>query len=77
MLLTRCAAPQWVDLFTEAGKAVVILFILERLYLTSNARWLEEHIDYIGLQSLLVKRQGLSLKGQIQTFWRHQKRLSG
>ena len=36
---------QWKDLFVEAGKAVVILFILERLYLTSNASWLEVRVD--------------------------------
>ena len=32
---------QWKDVATEAAKAAVILAILERLFLTSNANWLE------------------------------------
>ena len=35
------AAAEWKDVATEAAKAAVILAILERLYLTSNASWLE------------------------------------
>ena len=36
---------------TEAVKAAVVLFILERLFLTRHATWLEEHIDYLSLQA--------------------------
>ena len=84
----------------EAVKGVVILMILERLYLTSNASWLEaravpracpacwltqrcslvaprqQHLDYLSIQSLLLKRNGLNLVDQIRTIWHHQKRLS-
>ena len=35
------AAAEWKDVATEAAKAAVILAILERLFLTSNASWLE------------------------------------
>ena len=35
------AAAEWKDVAIEAAKAAVILAILERLYLTSNASWLE------------------------------------
>ena len=43
------AATEWKDIATEAAKAAVILFVLERLFLTRNASWLEEHIDYLSL----------------------------
>ena len=35
------AAAEWKDVAIEAAKAAVILAILERLFLTSNASWLE------------------------------------
>ena len=91
----RARRLQWKDVAIEALKAAVILAILERLYLTSNARWLEvratrvhcspgvltrvrlqDHIDYISLQALLVKRHGLGIVGQVRTFWHHSKRLA-
>ncbi len=85
----------------EACKAALVLAILERLFLTSNASWLEararlrgaaahrpcayahhsrfsnpqDHIDYVSLQALLIKRQGLGVVGQIRSFWSHTKRL--
>ena len=37
--LHPCA--QWKDVAIEAAKAALILAILERLFLTSNASWLE------------------------------------
>ena len=43
------AATEWKDIATEAAKAALVLFILERLFLTRNASWLEEHIDYLSL----------------------------
>ena len=70
------AAQEWKDLLIEAGKAVVILMILETLYLTPNASWLESHIDYLSLQALLLKQTGLSWAGQITRLWHHTKRLS-
>ena len=84
----------------EAAKGIVILVIMERLYLTSNASWLEArahgcvfscpcvgvlsltalvaqaHIDYLSIQSLLLRRHGLGLMGQVRTIWHHQKRLT-
>ena len=38
------AASQWQDIITEACKAAVILFILERLFLTRHASWLEARV---------------------------------
>jgi hypothetical protein len=35
------AASEWRTVAQEAAEAAVILAILERLYLTPNARWLE------------------------------------
>ena len=39
------AAAEWKDVATEAAKAAVILAILERFFLTSNASWLEARAD--------------------------------
>ena len=36
---------------------------------------LQDHIDYISLQALLLKNKGMSIVGQINSFWRHTKRL--
>ena len=40
----------------------------------AGPRW-QDHIDYISLQALLLKHKGLSIVGQINSFWRHTKRL--
>ena len=47
------AARQWKDLAQEMLKAVVVMLILERLYLTRNTLWLETYVDYLSLQALL------------------------
>jgi hypothetical protein len=39
------------DILIEALKGALLLAILERLVLTSNASWLEDHIDYMSLQA--------------------------
>jgi hypothetical protein len=52
------AATEWKDIATEAAKAAVILFVLERLFLTRNASWLEEHIDYLSL--CVARRDGVA-----------------
>ena len=51
------AVTQWQDIATEACKAAVVLFILERLFLTRHASWLEEHIDYLSLQARTGRRK--------------------
>ena len=70
------AATEWKDIFIETLKAAVILVILERLFLTRPASWLEEHIDYYSIQALLYKRAGLSVWQQTKLFFQHTKRLS-
>jgi hypothetical protein len=35
------AVTEWKDIATEAVKAVVVLFILERIFLTRHESWLE------------------------------------
>ena len=36
----------------------------------------KDHVDYISLQALLLKRQGLGIVGQVRILWQHTKRLS-
>ena len=43
------AATEWKDIVVEAVKATIILIILERLFLTRNSAWLEEHMDYLSI----------------------------
>lgn len=43
------AATEWKDIVQETIKAAIILAILERLCLTRNASWLEDHIDYLSV----------------------------
>ena len=63
------AATEWKDIATEAAKAAVILFILERLFLTRNASWLEEHIDYL---SLCVARRACVARARAHSCSRRQ-----
>ena len=41
------------QIFLEALKGAIILAVLERLCLTRNSNWLEEHIDYLSLVRVL------------------------
>ena len=43
------AATEWKDIAVEAVKATIILIIMERLFLTRNSAWLEEHMDYLSI----------------------------
>ena len=43
------AATEWKDIAIEAVRATIVLIILERLFLTRNSAWLEEHADYLSI----------------------------
>ena len=60
----------------EAAKAAIVLLIMERLFLTRNGSWLEEHIDYLSLQALLFQDGTLNVFQQTRMFFAHTKRLS-
>jgi hypothetical protein len=45
------AATEWRQVLLEALRAALVLAILERLCLTRNSTWLEQHIDYLSLQA--------------------------
>ena len=65
------------DIVQEALKGAIIMAIMERLFLTRNANWLEEHIDYLSLNALMFEQQraGLGFVGQVRLFFRHTRRL--
>ena len=71
------AATEWKDVVTEALKGAIILAIMERLFLTRNSAWLEEHIDYLSLQALMFQQQRakLGFAGQVRLFFRNTRRL--
>jgi hypothetical protein len=45
------AAAEWKDIVTEAAKAAILLAILERLFLTRPASWVESNVDYLSTQA--------------------------
>ena len=50
---------------------------MERLFLTRNSNWLEEHIDYLSLDALMFtpQRASLGFAAQIRLFFRNTRRL--
>jgi hypothetical protein len=73
-LISRCAATQ--DILTEALWGALILVILERLYLTRSVYWLEEHLDYTCVESIIFGHAALSFTAQIRVFWQNTRRLA-
>ena len=70
------AATEWKDIFIEAAKGLVVLVILERLLLTGDASWMEDHLDYLCLQALLFKNaHQLSMMQQVRLLFARSKRL--
>jgi hypothetical protein len=71
---TDCAATQ--DILTEALWGALILVILERFYLTRSVYWLEEHLDYTCVESIIFGHAALSFTAQIRVFWQNTRRLA-
>ncbi len=69
------AAAEWKEVGKEALKAAVVLIILERLFLTRPAAWMEAHIDYLSVQALLFEER-MSFFGQTRMLFAFQKRVS-
>ena len=70
------AATEWRQIVVEALRGALVLVLMERLFLTSHGSWLEEHIDYLSLHSLLMTRTAANFSAQIKTFLTYTKRLS-
>ena len=70
------SASEWRDIIIAALKGAFVLALLERLFLTTSAEWLEEAVDYYSLQALLFAQRGVSLWGQVRIMYHHTKRLS-
>jgi hypothetical protein len=73
-LFSLCAATQ--DILTEALWGALILVILERFYLTRSVYWLEEHLDYTCVESIIFGQAALSFTAQIRVFWQNTRRLA-
>ena len=50
-------AQSFSDLVNDAGKALLILVVLD-LVITGPARWFEEHIDFLSVQGTLLQQGG-------------------
>jgi hypothetical protein len=73
--LTPLPAAGAQEILNEALHGAVILVVLERLYLTRSASWLEEHLDYTCLQATIFGSTALGFSAQIVTFWQNTRRL--
>ena len=69
------AAARRQDIVVEALKGLFVLVLMERLLLTSDASWMEDHIDYLCLQALLFKHSSLSMMQQVRLLFARSKRL--
>jgi hypothetical protein len=47
-------AAQWKDVATEALKGAALLLILDRLWLVSNGRWVEDHVDVLSVTATML-----------------------
>jgi hypothetical protein len=64
------------DILVEAAKGAVILAILERLLMTRPQYFLEDHIDYLGIQALLFKRTSMGFVAQLRVYFAHTRRIA-
>ena len=71
----RRPAPARQDILNEALHGAIILVVLERLYLTRSASWLEDHLDYTCLQATIFGSAALGFSAQIAVFWQNTRRL--
>ena len=67
--------PHRQDIVIEALKGLVVLVVMERLLLTSDASWMEDHVDYLCLQALLFKHSSLTMTQQVRLLFARSKRL--
>ncbi len=70
------APPRAQDILHEALRCGVVLIVLERLYLTRSVYWMEEHLDYLCLQSTIFGNAALGFTHQIGVFWQNTRRLA-
>lgn len=47
-------ASQWREVLQDAIKAGALLFLADRLWLLSNSRWMEDHVDYLSVQATML-----------------------
>jgi hypothetical protein len=60
----------------ETLKGALVLVILERLYLTRSAAWMEDALDYWSLQTLLFRHTGLSVYSQTKLLFEFHSRIA-
>jgi len=74
--LSSLLCPVLQDILTEALRGAVLVIVLESLFLTRPLSWLEEHLDYLFLQSTTFGNVALGFRAQIGVFWRNTRRLA-
>ena len=66
---------EWQDIVKTALKAIFVMLIMERLFISSPVGWIEEHIDYISVQAVML-RENLGLIGRIRRHLLFSRRMS-
>lgn len=62
-------AQQWKAVLKVAATGVAVSLVLDRLYLSSNASWMEAHLDQVALSALLCRHTGTTLWRRINLFY--------
>ena len=47
-------AKQWQDILRAALQSAALMFVLDRMWIMSNAAWLEQHVDFMSVQATLL-----------------------
>lgn len=66
---------EWQEIVKAAFKAIFVMLVLERLFLSPPVGWIEEHIDYLSVQAVML-RERLSLTGRIRLHLKFSRRMA-
>jgi hypothetical protein len=66
---------EWRDVASEALRTIVVFALLERLFLTPPAAYLEDHIDFLSVQAVMLTEK-LSFAGRVRTHLRFTQRMA-
>ena len=66
---------EWQDIVKEVMKAILVMLILERLFISSPVGWMEEHIDYLSVEAVML-REKLGLAGRIRRHLKFSRRMA-
>lgn len=69
-------AAKWRGIVATALWAVFVAVALENCYLTSNAAWLEQHMDFLSLSAMQARHAGSSWAKRLNLYYAYRRRTS-